>query len=43
MKDKKLQKKEGSKKVSDERPTPPRVAHRLKGVVKNVGIKKKKK
>lgn len=33
----------GSKRISGEHQTPPRVAHRLEGVVKNVGIKPKKK
>lgn len=43
MKNKSQRERNGSKHVSEEHPTPPRVAHRLEGVVKNVGIKPKKK
>ena len=35
--------KNGSKRVSGKRQTPPRVAPRMEGVVKNVGTKPKKK
>lgn len=43
MKNKNQHIQDGSKRVSGDHQTPPRVAHRLEGVVKNIGIKSKKK